>query len=68
MVFYLLWNKRKKLAIFFILWASIISISQVYVGVHFPLDIIAGALLGLVVASIVFLLFKKLNTIIYINE
>jgi len=68
MLCYILWNKRKKLAILFILWASLISISQVYVGVHFPLDIIAGALLGLVVASFVLVLFEKLNSIIYINE
>lgn len=68
MLFYLLWDKRKKLAMLFILWASLISISQVYVGVHFPLDIFAGALLGLVIASLMLVLFKKLNAIIYINE
>ncbi|MFD2599842.1 phosphatase PAP2 family protein [Sphingobacterium corticis] len=28
------------------LWAFMISISQVYVGVHYPLDILCGALLG----------------------
>lgn len=28
------------------LWAFMISISQVYVGVHYPLDILFGALLG----------------------
>lgn len=27
-------------------WAAIIAYSQVYVGVHFPLDIICGALVG----------------------
>jgi len=32
---------------FFFVWASLISISQVYVGVHYPLDIVGGALLGL---------------------
>lgn len=31
------------------LWAIAISIAQVYVGLHYPLDIIGGALLGLVV-------------------
>lgn len=28
-------------------WASLIAYAQVYVGVHFPLDVLAGALLGL---------------------
>lgn len=29
-----------------LIWAATISIGQVYVGVHYPLDIIGGALLG----------------------
>lgn len=33
-------------------WASLISLSQVYVGVHYPLDIIGGALLGLILGWI----------------
>jgi undecaprenyl-diphosphatase len=31
------------------LWAGIISYAQVYVGVHYPLDILSGALLGLII-------------------
>jgi membrane-associated phospholipid phosphatase len=31
------------------IWAAIISIAQVYVGLHYPLDIIGGALLGIIV-------------------
>ena len=33
-------------------WASLVSISQVYVGVHYPLDVIAGAVLGSILAII----------------
>lgn len=29
-----------------LLWAAIIAFAQVYVGVHYPIDILAGALLG----------------------
>lgn len=29
-----------------LVWAGLISFSQVYVGVHYPLDVLAGALLG----------------------
>jgi len=32
-------------------WAALISIAQVYVGVHYPLDILGGALLGLIVGT-----------------
>jgi len=31
---------------FFLIWASLVAIAQVYVGVHYPLDIIFGAILG----------------------
>ncbi|MBK8699845.1 MAG: phosphatase PAP2 family protein [Saprospiraceae bacterium] len=27
-------------------WAGVISLAQVYVGVHFPLDVLCGGLLG----------------------
>jgi undecaprenyl-diphosphatase len=33
-------------------WAAIISYSQVYVGVHYPSDVIAGGLLGTLLGGI----------------
>ena len=33
---------------FFFVWAGIIAFAQIYVGVHYPLDIIGGAIIGLV--------------------
>lgn len=42
------------------LWASSIAYSQVYVGVHYPLDITAGACLGTLVAALTFLCYKIL--------
>ena len=35
-------------------WAASISISQVYVGVHYPIDITAGGVLGFLIGWIVF--------------
>lgn len=34
-----------------LLWATSIALGQVYVGVHFPIDIIAGAVLGAIIGS-----------------
>ena len=42
-------RKRKKTRWLWLLWAGVISISQIYVGVHFPLDILGGTLLGCLV-------------------
>jgi membrane-associated phospholipid phosphatase len=42
-----------------VLWAGTISLAQVYVGVHYPLDIFAGACLGISVAILAKALTKK---------
>jgi membrane-associated phospholipid phosphatase len=40
-------------------WAILVAYAQVYVGVHFPLDVICGALLGSVIGIITGKLFDK---------
>ncbi len=43
----------------FFIWAGIISYAQIYVGVHYPLDVIAGAIIGLAVGKLNGRIFKK---------
>lgn len=42
-------------------WAFAIAFSQVYVGVHYPIDVICGALLGTSVGWMIFQLYKKVT-------
>ncbi|MEO6631312.1 MAG: phosphatase PAP2 family protein, partial [Mucilaginibacter sp.] len=44
-----------------IFWAGTICFAQVYVGVHFPLDVTCGALYGILVGWLFSLLFKKMQ-------
>jgi len=44
----------------FFIWAAIVSYSRIYIGVHYPSDIIVGALTGMIWASLVFSIYKKL--------
>lgn len=60
MIFSLFLKKRIKwfsLAIFS--WAGIVSYSRIYLGVHYPLDILCGALFGVSVAVLVFFIYVK---------
>jgi undecaprenyl-diphosphatase len=41
-------------------WAASISFAQVYVGVHFPVDVISGALYGSLVGFLFFWIFIKI--------
>jgi undecaprenyl-diphosphatase len=47
-----------RLAPFFLLLASAIAFSRVYAGVHYPLDVIGGAALGVLVATSLRLLVR----------
>jgi membrane-associated phospholipid phosphatase len=42
-------------------WAGIISFAQIYVGLHYPLDIIGGALLGILVTRLFLSLLTKIG-------
>ena len=44
--FFIFFRISRRASYLFLIWAAMISIAQVYVGVHYPVDIIAGAILG----------------------
>lgn len=51
---------HKKWGIFFFVAAALISIARVAAGVHYPSDIVAGAVVGVLVASVMVYLFRKM--------
>ncbi len=54
----------KKIKWPFLIWAATIALGQVYVGVHFPFDILVGALLGSLIGwsiSLFYYQFPKLS-------
>lgn len=49
----------KKYTYLFFLWAGLISYAQIYVGVHYPLDVLAGTFIGLVMGYVGAKLYSK---------
>ncbi|MCL7753450.1 phosphatase PAP2 family protein [Polaribacter sp. Z022] len=61
-VFVVLLLKDKYKYIYFILfWPLIFAYSRLYLGVHFPIDILTGIIIGIIFANIYAFLFKKLD-------
>lgn len=42
-----------------LVWAAVVSYSRIYAGVHYPGDILMGAILGVLSAFIVYWLYRK---------
>ena len=52
---------HKKIGIPLILFAVIMGLSRMYLFVHFPTDVIAGAVMGLLMAWVTVLIFRELK-------
>jgi len=55
-------GNREKWTAWLFLWAALVSYSRIYLGVHFPGDILTGAIVGIAIAWGVHFILKKLST------
>lgn len=51
--------KNRNFTILIFLWATFVAYSRIYLGLHFPLDLIGGALLGILTGWAMFRLFQS---------
>lgn len=58
MLFSMLYSK---LRIYFFLFAGLVALSRVYVGVHYPLDILCGSFLGIAFGAGIYYLYKSIH-------
>lgn len=59
LVFMTLQPLLKKYTYLFFLWAGIISYAQIYVGVHYPLDVVAGSVIGMTIGYVFSKIYLK---------
>ncbi len=48
----LLKPKLRYIGIFLMFWAFLVAYSRIYIGVHFPLDVLSGAVIGLILSGL----------------
>lgn len=57
----LLVRERKIVVAILLIWASVVAYSRIYLGVHYPADIVGGAILGTFLAWLVYRFFINLS-------
>lgn len=57
-LFFLLPSKYKWLKIILLFWALLVSYSRIYNGVHYPSDVIGGAMVGVISGALIWLIFQ----------
>jgi undecaprenyl-diphosphatase len=58
----LLKRSHKKLAFFMVIWAVFVAYSRVYLGVHYPGDVLMGAFMGSLIGYMCFELYAFAKT------
>ena len=60
-IFMSLFFKNKAVSTLLVVWAIIVAYSRIYLGVHYFGDVLGGAILGILIAFVVYYLFKKIT-------
>jgi undecaprenyl-diphosphatase len=54
-----IWLENKRIGVLLLCMAALMSISRVYIGIHYPSDILAGAVIGIAIALILSYVLRR---------
>lgn len=60
--------RDRSLSIMLVVWSLVNCWTRLYLGVHFPIDIVVGLLWGSIVGSFMFLVYRKINVASYSDK
>lgn len=63
-----LFRKEKRWIAWLFFWAALVSYTRIYLGVHYPGDILVGALIGILYGWLVFNLYQRTRMLIEKRE
>lgn len=60
-ILFFTYQKKFKWMYLIIIWASVVSYSRIYLGVHYPLDILSGMICGMISGKVMTLSYLKIS-------
>lgn len=60
---YMIWARNRILGIVFFVVSALIGFGRIFVGFHWPLDVLGGALIGILIGWVTMVFLKKYKTL-----
>ena len=64
----LVWRLNYKLGIIFSIFTIFMGISRMVIGVHYPLDVLAGACFGVILSLVILWFYKRTNQFAFLKK
>jgi undecaprenyl-diphosphatase len=64
----IIWNFNRKLGIVFLIFTILIGLSRMVIGVHYPMDVVAGGFIGSLLGLSILWFYRKTNQFAFLKK